>query len=129
MDAASTHIRVVVCDDDADLRLLLQVLVSNDPRIEVVGEASNGREAVEAARAFAPDVVLLDIAMPEMDGLEALPLILEASPNSQVIMFSGFERGLIHHVDDVYGYIEKGTASQRIVQMIKDAAGARERAS
>ena len=116
----------MVCDDENDLRLLLKVLVSNDPRIEVVGEARNGREAVEVARACTPDVVLLDVAMPEMDGLEALPLILEASPNSQVIMFSGFERALIN-AENVFGYLEKGTPSQDIVQMIKDAADARER--
>ncbi len=75
--------RVVVCDDVADFRMLLVDILQGTKGFSVVGQAENGREAIDVAGEQRPDVVLLDIAMPVMDGIEALPLIRTASPNSK----------------------------------------------
>src|SRR5262249_9777886 len=80
--------RVVVADDFEDMRILIRVLLTASGRFIVMGEGATGREAVELSAAHRPDVVLLDLAMPEMDGLEALPLILAVSPESKVVVLS-----------------------------------------
>ncbi len=81
-------VRVVIVDDTDDLRLLLSMTLSIDGRFEVVGEAANGAEGVEQCREAQPDAVLLDMMMPVMDGLEALPLIREACPGARIVMLS-----------------------------------------
>ncbi len=83
--------RILVVDDSEDMRDLLSILITRGgPRFEVVGEAEDGQQAVEMAARLDPDVVLLDVAMPVMDGLEALPLVLEKAPRAAVIMLSAF---------------------------------------
>lgn len=83
--------RVVLVDDSDDVRLLVQLLLHNDGRFDVVGEASNGLDGIEVVSRLQPDVVLLDVVMPVMDGLEALPVIVAETPKSKVIILSGFE--------------------------------------
>src|SRR4029079_10661247 len=83
-------LEVVVVEDTPDLRDLLRMALKRSGDFTVVGEADNGRQGVEMVRARQPDVVVLDIAMPEMDGLEALPLLREACPTCTVVMLSGF---------------------------------------
>ena len=83
--------RVLLVDDMAGLRKLVRMTLESSDRFIVVGEAGDGVEAIERARDLTPDVVLLDLSMPRMDGLEALPLILDASPGSKVIVLTGFE--------------------------------------
>jgi DNA-binding NarL/FixJ family response regulator len=83
-----TRLRVVLVDDTADLRQMLRIVLERTADFEVVGEAGDGREGVEVARDQQPDLVLLDITMPVMDGLEALPLIRAASPGSAVVVHS-----------------------------------------
>src|SRR5438477_1433206 len=82
---------VLIADDTSDLRSLVRDLIEATGRFEVVAEASDGAEAVELAARHRPDVVLLDLAMPVMDGLQALPAILTSSPMSRVVALSGFE--------------------------------------
>jgi PAS domain S-box-containing protein len=82
--------RVLVVDDAEDIRTLLRLRLARNGGIEVVGEARDGLEAVAMARSLRPDLVLLDMAMPRMDGLEALPLIRDAVPGVRVIVLSGF---------------------------------------
>ena len=86
-------IRVLVADDQALVRGGFSVLIDSDPGLEVVGEASNGVEAVELARATCPDVVLMDIRMPVMDGLEATRqiLALDAAGTIRVLMLTTFD--------------------------------------
>jgi two-component system chemotaxis response regulator CheB len=86
--AAEEHVRVVVCDDSAVIRGLLVRLLSADPAITVVGTAFNGRDALALQAREKPDVVVLDIEMPVMDGLAALPELLKADPAVQVVMAS-----------------------------------------
>jgi DNA-binding NarL/FixJ family response regulator len=80
--------RVVVVDDHAVIRRGLKTLLESQPDIEVCGEASNGREAVEMAKKNLPDLLLLDLTMPEMDGLEAIRVIREVSPETEIIVLT-----------------------------------------
>ena len=87
---ASAHVpppTVVVVDDVAETRELLRVLLQGDG-IRVVGEAGTGEQAVEVVRRLRPDVVLMDVMMPELDGLEATRKIKEAVPETQVVILS-----------------------------------------
>jgi signal transduction histidine kinase len=103
--------RVLVVDDTPDLRDLLTMALERTGEFEVVAHAENGREAVDSASAYEPDLVLLDIAMPVMDGLEALPLVRSACPDAIVVMLSGFgasemtTKALAGGAD---GYLQKG---------------------
>src|SRR3954469_10067994 len=88
------HVRtVLLVDDSEDVREVLRLLVAADGRLQVVGEAVNGREAVEIAERLQPDAIILDIAMPVMNGLEALPLLRQRSPRSMVVIYAGGSRG------------------------------------
>src|SRR4051794_620138 len=88
-------IRVFLVDDVQELRLLVRIALEEDPKIEVVGEAANGREGVAGVAETQPDVVLLDLSMPDMDGLEAIPLIREQAPGSRLVVLSGHEAGRV----------------------------------
>jgi len=83
-------IRVVIADDTRDMRLLLSLALELAGGFEVVGEAANGEEAIAQATAHRPDVVLLDLAMPVLDGLQALPGIRAGAPDALVVVLSGF---------------------------------------
>ena len=80
--------RVLVVDDTPDLRDLITMALERTGEFEVVAHAENGRQAIDSAAAYEPDLVLLDIAMPVMDGLEALPLVRAACPDAIVVMHS-----------------------------------------
>jgi CheY-like chemotaxis protein len=86
---SAERLSAVVVDDDADVRALLSRFLTDTGRVSVVGEAADGRRAIEVVAAADPDVVLLDVRMPVMDGLEALPLVREAAPLATVVAFSG----------------------------------------
>ena len=88
-------IRVFLVDDVPELRMLVRLTLEEDPAIEVVGEASNGREGVDGVAEAKPDVVLLDLSMPDMDGLEAIPLMRESAPDARLVVLSGHEAGRI----------------------------------
>jgi len=115
-------LRVVIIDDTADLRELLRLaLVRGGMR--VVGEAGDGRSGIEAVRVGRPDVILLDLSMPVMDGLEALPHLRVLAPAARIIVLSGFgatqmaERALEVGAD---GYLQKGASLGRILDHIRD---------
>lgn len=122
-----TPIRVLVCDDASSVRVLLGVIFDIHPRIEVVAEAADGREAIEQASRHQPDVVLLDLAMPVMDGLDALPAIREAAPDARIIVFSGFTEGGMAGralALGASGYLEKGAEPETITALIESTADA-----
>ncbi|WP_073261004.1 response regulator [Cryptosporangium aurantiacum] len=83
-------IRVVVADDEAMIRAGVRAILTTDPQIEVVAEAADGREAVDAARKHRPDVVLLDVRMPLMDGLSAAEELRRAVPSVAVLVLTTF---------------------------------------
>jgi two-component system chemotaxis response regulator CheY len=80
-------VRVVLVDDRARVRRLLRESIEDDGRFQVVGEAENGREAIETAKRLQPDAVILDQEMPEMTGTEALPQLVRIVPKVVVVMF------------------------------------------
>jgi DNA-binding NarL/FixJ family response regulator len=84
----SPRTRVAICDDRSDVRLLLTSLFTGDDRIELVGEARDGDEAIELVADRRPDVLVLDKRMPRLDGIAALPRIREASPATQVVVYT-----------------------------------------
>ena len=107
------RLRVVLADDTAAYRVMLRVILELDGRFEVVGEAANGKEAVELTGKLTPDAIVLDLAMPVMDGLQALPAIRAASPATTIVVLSGFARGQVDRVALDRGadaYLEKGEA-------------------
>jgi DNA-binding NarL/FixJ family response regulator len=83
-------IRVLVCDDVEAFRALMRYTLQEDPGIEVVGEAADGMAAIDAAERLQPDVVLLDLTMPILDGIDAIASVLERAPDTRVVALSGW---------------------------------------
>jgi DNA-binding NarL/FixJ family response regulator len=118
-------IRVMLVDDVPELRLLVKVTLEEDDQIEVVAEASNGREGVARAHEAKPDLVLLDLSMPDMDGLEAIPLIREAAPTARVVVLSGHEAGRVSLEALGQGasrYINKAAGLESIPRIVHEVA-------
>ena len=104
-------IRVLLADDAEDLRFLVRVTLESDGRFEVVGDATTGTEAIELLESEEPDVIVLDMAMPKMDGLEVLAEMKKRGMTTKVLAMSGFNGGVEEKaaalgVDD---YVRKGT--------------------
>jgi len=116
-----TFRRVLVVDDAEDLRTLLRMRMESRAGLQVVGEAADGVAAVELASELQPDLVMLDLAMPRMDGLEALPLIRAAVPGVRVIVLSGFnERTLAERAIEAGAdrYVVKGGSMRELLDLI-----------
>ncbi|TLQ44816.1 response regulator transcription factor [Streptomyces marianii] len=118
-------IRVVIADDEPLIRAGIRMILTSDQEIEVVAEGANGREAVELARSHRADVVLLDIQMPVMDGLTALPELRRAVPTARVIVLTTFGerdnvlRALEH---GGAGFLLKDTAPAELIRAVRAAA-------
>jgi len=106
------QIRVLLADDVADIRALLRLAIERDDRFEIVGEAADGFEAIEQAGALRPDLVVLDLAMPRMDGLQAIPEIRRhIGGEARIVVLSGFESDRLGPVaieTCADAYVEKG---------------------
>jgi DNA-binding NarL/FixJ family response regulator len=98
-------IRVLVVDDDELMRAGLAAVLSSDSAIEVVGQASTGRLALEQVRAVHPDLVLMDVRMPDLDGIAATRRLLAAAPEAKVIILTTFEQD-----DYIFGAIDAGAS-------------------
>jgi DNA-binding NarL/FixJ family response regulator len=83
--------RVLLADDQELMRMGFRMVLDTQPDIEIVGEAADGREAVKATGELAPDVVLMDVRMPEMDGVQATRLIVESDSNTRIIILTTFD--------------------------------------
>jgi two-component system response regulator NreC len=116
------RIRILLADDHAVMRSGLRLLIDNQPDMEVVGEAGDGLQAVEQAASLQPDVVVLDLTMPLMDGLTCLRQVRERAPQSRVLV-------LTMHADEQYlrdalargasGYVVKQAADQEVLSAIR----------
>jgi len=121
----SKQITVLIAEDHAIVRQGLCALLNTDGHFKIVGEAKTGREAVELARSLRPDVILMDIAMPELNGLEATRQILTVNPAAKIIILSA-------HSDDEYverttsagvcGFLEKQTSAEILTKAITEVA-------
>jgi DNA-binding NarL/FixJ family response regulator len=123
----SDAIRVVLCDDVAAFRSLIRYALEDEDGIAVVGEAGDGLEGARLAAELRPDVVLLDLSMPECDGLEAIPLIRERAPDTAIVALSGFTAERMSGPvigSGAYAYLEKGVDLSEIVAAIRDACQA-----
>jgi len=115
-------IRLLVADDHPVVRDGLVAMLSTQPDLVVVGEAATGAEAVERAAALAPDVILLDLEMPGMDGVEALRQIRAARPDAPVIVFTAFdtdERIMSAVRAGAQGYLLKGAPRDELFKAIR----------
>lgn len=107
-------IKVLLADDHDFVRNSLQTLLEQTGDIEVVALASNGQEAVAQANFYAPDVVVLDVSMPVMDGIEAARQIAAQQPDSKVLMIS---------INDTSPYVQSSLQAGALGYVVKDMAG------
>ena len=119
-------VRVLVADDQSMVRAGFRMLLSGEPDIEVVAEASNGLEAVDKASRFHPTVVLMDIRMPELDGLEATRRILAADDKARILILTTFD--LDEYVYEALragasGFVLKDDPPEQLLEAIRVVAG------
>jgi len=122
----SETIRILIADDHAVVRKGLHALIKTEPGMEIIGEADNGRDAVRLARELTPDVVLLDLIMPRMDGIEAITRIKANDPDAKIMILTSF-------VDDdkvfpaikagALGYLLKDSSPADLLQAIRFVNG------
>ncbi|HXV22552.1 MAG TPA: response regulator transcription factor [Desulfuromonadales bacterium] len=122
------RIRVLIADDHILVREGLRLMLEAQGDIVVVGEAGDGVEALELASKLKPEVVLLDIAMPRLSGLETVRLIREAVPESHIIVLSMYDKEAYAHQvlqDGAHGYVLKGASSSKLLEAIRAASDGR----
>jgi DNA-binding NarL/FixJ family response regulator len=119
-------IRILIADDHAVVREGLRAVLGSEPDMEVVGEAATGKEVIERATELRPDVILMDIQMPSINGIEATRRILDASPKVGVVVLTMFEDD-----ESVFsamragarGYVLKGAHPSEILKVLRAVAG------
>jgi DNA-binding NarL/FixJ family response regulator len=102
---STPRVRVLIADDDDLMRAGLKAVLSSDETIEVVGEAADGRAAVERVGALRPDVVLMDVRMPDLDGIAATRELLARSPEMRIVILTTFEQD-----DYIFGALSAGAS-------------------
>jgi DNA-binding NarL/FixJ family response regulator len=121
MTVATRAVRVLIADDQTLFRAGLARLLNEDPRVEVIGQASDGADAAKLVAKLKPDVVLMDLKMPNLDGIEATRQITEADPGVKVLILTTFETD--NHVIQALkvgasGYVLKDSSADAIVSSI-----------
>lgn len=122
------EIRVFLCDDVAELRALMRFSLEEESDLRVVGEASDGLTGAEQIAELQPDVVLLDLSMPGLDGLEAIPRIKEVSPSTGIVIFSGFSAERMSAPALALGadrYLEKGDPVEHVRAVVREVGSDR----
>lgn len=115
-------IRILIVDDHAVVREGLVAIIATKPDLCVIDEARNGAEAVSLAHALNPDVIVMDLQMPVMNGLEAARLIRQANPHARILVLTSFadDQQVIAAIQaGVVGYLLKETASQELIEAIR----------
>jgi NarL family two-component system response regulator LiaR len=115
-------IHVLVADDQAIVRKGIHALLATEANIEVIGEAENGKEAIKLVEKLNPDVILMDLQMPEMDGIEAISHITASKPNARILVLTSFATD-----DKVFpaikagalGYLLKDSSPEELVRAIR----------
>jgi DNA-binding NarL/FixJ family response regulator len=117
--------RILVVDDHASLRSLLRKMIGEIRDMEIVGEASNGLEAIERNGQLHPDVILMDLSMPVMDGMSASRIIKNTDPNVQILIFSSHKfAGLIRAAKalGLSGFVSKGEDADPLIEALDAVA-------
>jgi two-component system, NarL family, response regulator LiaR len=118
----SQTIRVLIADDHVVVRKGIRALLATEPGIAVVGEATDGAEAVRAAAELRPDIILMDIVMPEVDGIEAVRRIMAAQPGARILVLTSFatdDQILPALKAGALGYLLKDTSPEELIQAIR----------
>lgn len=118
--------KVLIVDDAAFMRMMIRNILKDASDFEVVGEAANGIEAVEKYKELKPDIVTLDITMPEMDGLEALKQIIQLNPSAKVIMCSAMgQQGMVLDAiqNGAKDFVVKPFQSDRVLEALRKTLG------
>lgn len=118
-------IRVLIADDQTLVRDGFRMILDAQEDIEVVGEAADGMAAIHAAERLQPDVVLLDLTMPILDGMDAIPAVLERAPATQIVALSGWGADRMEQAALDQGalfYVEKSDDVQAIRDAVRSAA-------
>jgi NarL family two-component system response regulator LiaR len=118
-------IRILICDDHAIIREGLRALIGNEQDLEVVGEASNGLEGVQKSLLLKPDVILMDMVMPRMNGLEAIVAIMHEQPEAHILVLTSFmedEKIFPAIKAGAMGYVLKDALPQELLGFIRDVA-------
>lgn len=121
-------IRILIADDHAVMRMGLNALFDTVGEFEVVGEAADGAEAVEMTVRLKPDVVIMDLVMPVMDGVSATGEIMKRAPNAHVLLLTtyGSSDGIAHALDaGASGAVLKSASNENLISAIKDVAAGR----
>ena len=114
--------RVLLADDTPEIRMLVRMALELEGGFEIVGEAGDGAEALHLSDQHQPDAVVLDLAMPVMDGLEAIPAIKRGNPKTKILVLSGFDAPKMMNEAMEAGadaYLEKGEPAHKIVQLLQ----------
>lgn len=123
MSNINKKIRILIADDHAIVREGLRALISNAPEMELVGEAENGQKAVELVRQFQPDIVLMDLVMPVVDGLEAIRRIKTEYPQTHILVLTSFaeeEKVFPAIKAGAMGYLLKDSSPAQLLQAIHE---------
>jgi DNA-binding NarL/FixJ family response regulator len=124
-DLVASEVGVLICDDAPMVRRLLVEIVEMAKGVRFAGEAGDGNEAISEAERIQPAIILLDLAMPNRTGLEALPELREIAGAAQIIVFSGFGRSVLGDQALALGadlYLEKGAPAEEIISALEQAA-------
>ncbi len=117
------NMRILIADDHAIVREGLQALIETEPDMELVGEAADGREAVALAGQYRPDVILLDLVMPGMDGIAAIEDIQRALPGARILVLTSFaedEQVFAAIKAGALGYLLKDSSPQQLLQAMRE---------
>jgi two-component system, NarL family, response regulator LiaR len=116
-------IRILIADDHTIVREGLRLLLNNQPGFELAGEAANGVEAVQRVRELKPDVILMDLVMPEKDGITAIREIIADNPEAHILVLTSYgedEKAFSAIKAGAMGYLLKDTSPEQLIQSIKD---------
>jgi DNA-binding NarL/FixJ family response regulator len=126
VDMAADRIRILLAEDHRAMRETLRAMIDREPEMEVLAGAADGREAVRLAAEYAPDLVIMDVRMPEMDGIEATRRVVSEGDGVKVLALSMYsDRQVVADMFDAgaSGYMLKDSAFEELVRAIRKVAG------